>query len=94
MSHFLLVYDRTAGRLVRKQQFATRGETLLARFAAEDEFSGRPEIEVVNLVASSEEELRRTHGRYFLTLDELAARLVSCLGYRSPAISSSASSSS
>jgi hypothetical protein len=75
MSHYLLVYDRTAGRLLRKQEFETSGAAMSARFAAEDEFSGRSEIEIVDLSAASDEELRRTHGRYFLTLDELAARL-------------------
>ena len=75
MSHFLLVYDRTAGTLVRQQEYGTSAAAMQARFAAEDEFSGRQEIEVVSLSAASEEELRRTHGRYFLTLDELAARL-------------------
>ena len=75
MSHFLLVYDRTAGTLVRQQEYDTSEAAMQARFAAEDEFAGRPEIEVVSISAASEEELRRTHGRYFLTLDELAARL-------------------
>jgi hypothetical protein len=75
MVHFLLVCDRTAGTLVRQQEYGTSDAAMQARFAAEDEFSGRQEIEVVSRSAASEEELRRTHGRYFLTLDELAARL-------------------
>jgi len=75
MSHFVLVYDRTAGVLVRQRQYSSSREAMAARFAAEDEFEGRPEIEIVDLSAASEDELRRTHARYFLTLDELAARL-------------------
>jgi hypothetical protein len=46
-----------------------------ARFAAEDEFAGRPEIEIVALVAESEDDLLVTHGRYFLSLTELADRM-------------------
>ncbi len=75
MSHFLLVYDRTAGLLVRQEEFLTSDAAMHARFAAEDEFRDRPEIEIVDLSAASGDELRRTHARYFLTLDELAARL-------------------
>ena len=46
-----------------------------ARFAAESEFSGKPEIEIVALVAESEAAARFTHGRYFLGLAELADRI-------------------
>jgi hypothetical protein len=74
MSHFLLVYDRSAGRLVRQQEFDTSGEAMRARFAAESEFRGRPEVEIVALSAASEAELKRTHGRYFFSLTELAGR--------------------
>jgi hypothetical protein len=75
MTHFLLVYDRDAGKLVRKQVFAERGDAMEARFEAESEFAERPEVEVVALDAESEEELQRTHGRYFLGLTELADRM-------------------
>lgn len=76
MTHFLLVYDRDAGTLVRKQVFAARADAMQARFRAESEFGGRREIEIVALDAESEEELQRTHGRYFLGLTELADRMV------------------
>ncbi len=75
MSHFLLVYDRDAGMLVRKQRYEIGADAMRARFAAEDEFAGRPEIEIVALVAESEDDLLVTHGRYFLSLTELAARM-------------------
>ena len=75
VAHFLLIYDRLAGQLVRKTEFAQAVEALNARFAAEQEFAGRVDIEIVSLTADSEEDLRRTHARYFLTLDELAARM-------------------
>jgi hypothetical protein len=73
--HFLIVYDRAAGELVRKLRFDTSVEAMRARFAAEAEFRGRSEIEVVALVAESEEALRRTHARYFLDLAALGERM-------------------
>ncbi|HMJ02384.1 MAG TPA: hypothetical protein VK506_05550 [Conexibacter sp.] len=75
MTHYLLVYDRDAGELVRKQIYAQRAEAMQARFRAEAEFNGRGEIEIVALDAESERELQRTHGRYFLGLTELADRI-------------------
>jgi hypothetical protein len=75
MAHFLLIYDRDAGRLVRQQRYDGGPEAMRARFAAETEFAGHPEIEIVALVAESEAALRATHGRYFLSLTELADRL-------------------
>lgn len=75
MAHFLLVYDREAGQLVRQQQYETSAEAMTARFLAESEFADRREIEIVALVAESEEALRITHGRYFLGLTELADRI-------------------
>jgi drug/metabolite transporter (DMT)-like permease len=46
---------------------------LAARFAAEREFSGQPDIEVVVLGGDSWESLGRTHSRYFKGVSELAA---------------------
>ncbi|WP_027007789.1 hypothetical protein [Conexibacter woesei] len=75
MAHFLLIYDRDTGRLVRQERYGSSAEAMQARFAAEREFAGQEQVEVVALTAESEEALRRTHGRYFLTLAELADRL-------------------
>jgi hypothetical protein len=75
MAHLLLVYDRDRGRLLREERFASSAEALQARFDAEAEFEGRTEVEIVALGGESEEALRATHGRYFLNLDELAARM-------------------
>lgn len=75
MAHFLVVYDRAAGRIVRKKRFSRSGDAMRARFAAEAEFAGRTEIEIVVLTAESEAALKITHGRYFLGLKELADRL-------------------
>jgi hypothetical protein len=75
MRHFLLVYDRDAGTLVRTRSFANRANAMKARFLAEAEFRDRREVEVVVLDAESKEALVHTHGRYFLGLTELADRI-------------------
>lgn len=75
MSHFLVVYDRAVGEMLRMQRYATGADAMDARFQAEAEFRGNGDIEVVALAASSEADLRRTHARYFLGLSELAARM-------------------
>lgn len=75
MSHFLIVYDRASGHLIRQDAFSDDGAALQARFVAEREFQDRRDVEIVALSAASEEDLRRTHARYFLRLDELAQRM-------------------
>jgi len=76
MAHFLLIYDRTAGQLLLKEEFATNAEALAARFAAEDEYGVQPNIEILAVSAASESELKNSHGRYFLSSQELGERLV------------------
>lgn len=75
MTHFLLVYDRSVGHLLQQEEFPRSEDALRERFRRESEYRGRPEVEIVALSASSEEELRRTHGRYFLGLTELIDRI-------------------
>jgi hypothetical protein len=75
VAHFLIVYDRDAGTLVRQGRYETSAAAMEARFAAEAEFRGRPEIEVVAFVAESEEALRQTHARYILDLTALGERM-------------------
>jgi hypothetical protein len=76
MAHFLLIYDRVSGKLLRREQFATDAEALAARFAAEAEYGVQPDIEILAVSAASEAALMRSHGRYFLTSQELGERLV------------------
>jgi hypothetical protein len=76
MAHFLLIYDRAAGKLLREEQFETEADALAARFAAEKDYGVLPDVEVLAISAASEEELKRSHGRYFLTSEELGERLV------------------
>lgn len=76
VQHFLLVYDRAAGRLLHEQTFERRAEALRARFAQERELRGTGDnLEIVVIDAHSREDLMRTHARYFLSLEELAARM-------------------
>ena len=69
------MYDRSAGRLLGQEIFERRSEALEARFATEKSYRDeRRDVEVVVVGAASEEDLRRTHGRYFLSVEELAER--------------------
>jgi hypothetical protein len=74
---FLLVYDRSSGRLLDLVEYSEHeGDRALEdRFAREREERHNPDIEVVVLNAESVDALKRTHGRYFFTVQELAARL-------------------
>lgn len=65
MRHFLVIYDRRGGRIVRRQAYRAAAEALRARFAAEREFHGQSDIEVVVLGGESWRSVERTHSRYF-----------------------------
>ena len=73
--YYLLVYEPETSSLLVERSFVLRGEALQERFAAEKKYrdSGK-NVEVVIVGAESREALLRTHGRYFLSLDELADR--------------------
>lgn len=76
MKYSVLIYDRTAGKLLRESEYEHRSTALQARFDAEVEFRGREkDIEVVVLGARSRSDLLRTHARYFLSASELAQRI-------------------
>ena len=77
MRHYLLIYDRSAGKIVRHRAYSRADMALKARFEAEREYAGQPEIEVVVLGAESWESLPRTHARYFKGAQELAAEALS-----------------
>jgi hypothetical protein len=71
---FLLQYDRAKGQLVGLRRFddEDRAAAETTRFALELANARSETFEVVLLEAISEEALRRTHRRYFETLQELA----------------------
>jgi len=73
MNHYLVVFDRSRGVVTHHKRYADRNVALQARFAAEREHSGNPDIEVVVLGARSWADVKRTHGRYFKNISELAA---------------------
>ncbi|MFE2915740.1 hypothetical protein [Kitasatospora indigofera] len=75
MTNVLVVYDRAAGRLLDERQFDSRRDALAARFVAERRYGDDSNVEVVVLGAASRSDLLRTHARYFLSLDQLAARM-------------------
>jgi len=73
MKHYLLIYDRARGaRIGRLRVFRDAGNAIDARFAAELQYRGEPDIEIVVLSGRSVDDLRRTHGRYFLRAQRLA----------------------
>jgi hypothetical protein len=73
VNHYLVVFDRSKGEVLRHKRCDDRNDALAARFAAEREHSGDPEIEVVVLGARSWDDVKRTHGRYFKGFGQLAA---------------------
>jgi hypothetical protein len=73
MKHFLLVFDRSEGRLLSLVEHAKRADALQARFDTEKQHRQDPSIEVVVLTAASEDALRRTHARYFEDVREMAS---------------------
>jgi hypothetical protein len=70
---FLVIYDRQEGQIIRHRGYKDPRRALRARFAAEREFRGQREIEVVVLGADSWESLPQTHARYFQDVQGLAA---------------------
>ncbi len=73
VGHFLLVFDRSRGRLLSERTFGDHRSALEERFKAERLHREQPEIEVVVLTAESRAALRRTHARYFQSLSDLAS---------------------
>ncbi|MCM4085013.1 hypothetical protein [Paractinoplanes hotanensis] len=67
-----MVFDRRLGSIVRFTDFALADDAMTARFDAEDEFADNADIEVVVLGAASQDDLRRTHARYFQSAREIA----------------------
>lgn len=76
MALFLVVYDRSRARTVEFLRFneSDRAEATRARNEREFREVGNPEIEVLVLEADTEDDLRRTHGRYFDLGEEIAKR--------------------
>lgn len=67
--HFLLVYDRRAGRLAEQREFADASEAAQAYASLEALHRGAADTEVVLLGADSLDTLKQTHSHYFTTAD-------------------------
>jgi hypothetical protein len=78
LKSFLLVYDRSVGRLIEEHTYAQdeRARALEELFAREMKEKDRPNIEVVLFSAESRDALKKTHGRYFKTIRELLTELM------------------
>ena len=73
MHHYLVIYNRREGQIIRYKGYGGAKPALKARFEAEREFSGQPDIEIVVLGGENWDSLSRTHSRYFKGVQELAA---------------------
>jgi hypothetical protein len=73
MRSFLLIYNRRSGQLVSIDEFepGRDADALARRFELERTYQDDPDIEIVTLGAESLQSLKRTHGRYFRTVEEL-----------------------
>lgn len=75
MKHFLIVYHRREGKILFFKEYPPEeGRRALAdRWERELAEREHPEIEVIVISSRSIETLKRTHGRYFKTPQELCA---------------------
>jgi hypothetical protein len=76
MKQYLLVYRQSTGTLLELRELGEDVQAALqARFAAEHEWWGDRDIEVVVLSAASRDALIQTHARYFRDRRHLTASL-------------------
>jgi hypothetical protein len=75
MKQFLLVYRRSAGEILALEDLGSidPNAAMRRRFDLEMRERANSDVEVVLLSASSQEELVRTHARYFKTSEELTS---------------------
>lgn len=71
MSHFVVIFDRLHPGSPKVERYDDADLAQSRLFEVEFELSDDPEHGVVLLYAESEESLVRTHGSFFLDLDEL-----------------------
>jgi hypothetical protein len=70
---FLVIYDRLGGDLITFEKYEDDqiAQANSDRLQAEIENATNGDVEIVILRSDSEEQVRRTHARYFETLAEL-----------------------
>lgn len=78
LKHFLIVYDRPAGKILEFKEFreSEAAAASAARLEAEKRTRAQPHIEVVVLDSDSLQTIKRTHARYFKTLPELLREMM------------------
>lgn len=70
MALFLLTYNRRT-REVDVDEITDHHEGLARLFEAEQRLRHEPDLEIVMLAAEDEDDLRKTHSRFFESVDEL-----------------------
>jgi hypothetical protein len=66
IQHFLLVFDHTAGHLIRSEAFGEDADSAMAAYAStEASYGTRKDVEVVLIGSDSFETVKRTHANYF-----------------------------
>jgi hypothetical protein len=73
VKYYVLVYDRSKGRVLEDREHVERERALEDRARAIALHIAEPTVEVVLLGATSREELMRTHSRYFQTVEEITS---------------------
>ena len=73
MNLFLLRYDRHAGKLISIETFPDSERDRVMQERRRLETSWPSHLEVMVLEADSEATIRRTHRRYFQTIEEMLA---------------------
>lgn len=77
MSRYLIIFDRELSDIIEIRNFEDAKAALDARLEAESTYSERSEVEIVVLVAKSQEALRGTHLRYFEKFGQMTSRALS-----------------
>lgn len=65
MKHYVVVFSRSEGRLLRMDSFSSAEEALKERFATERLHRGQRDVEIVVLSGESRAAIENTHARYF-----------------------------
>ncbi len=75
--HFIIVYDRPKMSRIAFESFAdtAKGIAISRKLQFEQEYANREDVEVAFFESASEAMLRRTHSRYFNSIEELAANV-------------------
>jgi putative NADH-flavin reductase len=74
VKYFLLTYDRQRRKIVTYAEFPfeQRNRALAARASLVQLHRENPNLEIVLLGANAFDDLKKTHSRYFKTVDQLA----------------------